>query len=143
MAHFTCAVCNRCLYKRSVIQFHEDQFEHLISDVYTGVVSFDEEKYICKTCSRKIRTKHVPCQAVIKVYVHSSKTPLPFDIFIHLLFKYPLPPTECSYFLNGRIVHTNFIVDLDILWLFDYKFLQEQRTDHVKSTLNYFAILSI
>ena len=62
---YICIVCNHCLYKRSVIQFHEDQFEHFISDMYTSVVSFDEEKYICKTCGRKIRTKHVPCQAVI------------------------------------------------------------------------------
>ena len=62
---YICVVCNRCLYKRSVIQFHEDQFEHLISDMYTSVVSFDEEKYICKTCARKIRKKHVRCQAVI------------------------------------------------------------------------------
>ena len=62
---YICIVCNRCLYKRSVIQFHEDQFEHLISDMYTGVVSFDEEKCICKTCARKIRTKHAPCQVFI------------------------------------------------------------------------------
>ena len=62
---YICIVCNRCLYKRSVIQFHEVQFEHLISDIYTSVVSFDEEKYICKTCARKKRTKHVPCQVVI------------------------------------------------------------------------------
>ena len=62
---YICIVCNRCLYKRSVIQFHEDRFEHLISDMYTSVVSFDEEKYICKTCSRKIRTKHVPYQVAI------------------------------------------------------------------------------
>ena len=41
---YICVVCNRCLYKRFVIQFHKDQFEHLISDMYTGVVSFDEEK---------------------------------------------------------------------------------------------------
>ena len=62
---YICIVCNRSLYKRSVIQFHEDQFEHLISDMYTSAVSFDEEKYICKTCARKIRAKHVPYQAVI------------------------------------------------------------------------------
>ena len=41
---YICVVCNGCLYRRSVIQFHKDQFEHLISDMYTGVVSFDEEK---------------------------------------------------------------------------------------------------
>ena len=64
MTHFTCVVCNRCLHKRSVIQFHEDQFEHLILDMYTGVVSFDEEKHICKTCARETITKHVLCQAV-------------------------------------------------------------------------------
>ena len=58
---YICVVCDRCLYKRSVIQFHEDQFEHLISDIYTRVVSFDEGKYICKTCARKTKTKHVPC----------------------------------------------------------------------------------
>ena len=63
---YICVQCNCCLYKWSVIQFHEDQFEHSIWDMYTGVVSFDEDKYIFKMCARKIRTKHVPCQAVIK-----------------------------------------------------------------------------
>ena len=50
---YICVVCNRCLYKRSYIEFHKDQFDHLISDMCTEVVSFDEEKYICKTCARK------------------------------------------------------------------------------------------
>ena len=62
---YICVVCNRCLYERSVIKFQEGQFKHLILDMYTGVVSFDEERYICKTCAREIRTKHAPCQVFI------------------------------------------------------------------------------
>ena len=30
-------------------------------------------------------------------------------------FGVPLSPSECTYFLNGPIVHTDFIIDFDIL----------------------------
>ena len=50
---YLCVVYKRCLCKRFVIQFHEDQFQHLISGMYIEVDFFDEEKYICKTESEK------------------------------------------------------------------------------------------
>lgn len=65
MTLYICVGCN-FLYKRSATQFHKDQFDHLILDIYTGVVSFDDENYICKickTCAKK--KKHFSCQAVI------------------------------------------------------------------------------
>ena len=50
--------------------------------MYTSVVSFDEEKYICKTCAQKIRTKHVPCQAVINKLQFTNLTNQFCDIHI-------------------------------------------------------------
>ena len=35
---YICIACNRCLHKRSVIQFHEDQCEHSVSDMCTRVM---------------------------------------------------------------------------------------------------------
>lgn len=67
MTHCTYVLGVTSLYKRSATQFHKDQFDHLILDMYTGVVSFDDEKYICKickTCAKK-KIKHASCQAVI------------------------------------------------------------------------------
>ena len=78
--------------------------------MYAGMVSFDEEKYICKTCARKIRTKHAPYQAVI-----DKLTNLPsqfFDICIlekiliskrHLLKKVAIMPKGQSPKIKGSV----------------------------------------
>ena len=57
---YLCVLCSRmCLYKRSVIRFHDDQFEHLIPDMCSGWCLLIRKN---KTCVRKIKRKNALCQ---------------------------------------------------------------------------------
>ena len=65
--YYICVVCNRCLYKRSVINFKIDKYESPDSQFYfSSVPSFNDSKYICITCDRKLKSKKskTPFQAV-------------------------------------------------------------------------------
>ena len=62
---FICVVCNRCLHKSNVVSFVSEKYSSEIShDVNTDVRSFDENRYICRTCNTKLTKNNVPCQAV-------------------------------------------------------------------------------
>ena len=64
--YYICVVCNRCLYRRSVVVFKEQSYENVNHEVFASrVESFDGCEYICKTCSLKLKSKkqQVPCQA--------------------------------------------------------------------------------
>ena len=72
-----------------------------------------------------------------------TEDPSPLSYFCTIL-EHCLPPSECKYFLNDPIVYTDFIVDfIHCDYLTKTKFLQEQKTDNLKNTLSYFAILFI
>ena len=66
--YYICVVCNRCLYRRSVIVFKEDSYQNINYEVFASrVESFDSCEYICKTCNLKLKSKKQkgpPCQAV-------------------------------------------------------------------------------
>ena len=65
--YYICVVCNRCLYKRSVVVFKNDEYESLDSKFYfSRVRSFNGSQYICLTCHHKLKSKknRIPCQAV-------------------------------------------------------------------------------
>ena len=62
--YFICVVCNRCLYRRSVILYSDEKVPLLDENSLNFVESYDGHFYICKTCSRKIKKGHTPCQAV-------------------------------------------------------------------------------
>ena len=65
--YYICVVCNRCLYKRSVITFKIEKYESLNSTFYfSHILSFDSSQYICITCNRKLKSKkdQTPYQAV-------------------------------------------------------------------------------
>ena len=65
--YFVCVVCNRCLYKRSVVLFKSEAYVSLNPNFYFAPVhSFDGKDYICMTCRRKLisKKKLTPCQAV-------------------------------------------------------------------------------
>ena len=64
--YYICVVCNRCLYRRSVILFKEQKYPETDTEFfyYAKVNSFDSNHYICLTCDKKIKKKKVPCQAV-------------------------------------------------------------------------------
>ena len=67
----------------------------------------------------KLHRTHKFCRTYELQYTHcffwektEDLSPL---LHFRALLKYPLLPSECTYFLNGPIVHANFIADFDIL----------------------------
>eukprot|EP00111_Clytia_hemisphaerica_P014081 TCONS_00041443-protein len=62
---FICVICNRLMYRVSVILFNENKYHDVDEDVFSyRVLSFDNKEYICKTCDKKLLKKKVPPQAV-------------------------------------------------------------------------------
>ena len=54
--YYVCVVCNRCLYRRSVVVFKEECYENVSHKIIASrVESFDGCDYICKTCHLKLR----------------------------------------------------------------------------------------
>ena len=65
--YYVCVVCNRCLYKRSVVLFKLEKYHTNDTEFYFArVQSFNGLEYICHTCDRKLKSKKqlTPCQAV-------------------------------------------------------------------------------
>ena len=60
--YYTCSVCNRLLYRKSVTLIKEAKYSTRF--LFTNKKSFDEKEYICKTCDLKVSKGKVPCQAV-------------------------------------------------------------------------------
>ena len=61
---YICVICNRCLYRKSVVLFPPEKVTELAYEINTNIVSFDGKKYICQTCLGKVRKNKIPCQAV-------------------------------------------------------------------------------
>ena len=62
-SYYFCSVCNRTLYRKTVIQLKK-QMDNTLQELFTEINSFDENQYICKTCHTKVLKGQVPCQAV-------------------------------------------------------------------------------
>ena len=60
--YYICTVCHRLLYRKSVVTLNLMAYE--LRDIITDILSFHNEKYICKTCHNKLRKNKKPCQAV-------------------------------------------------------------------------------
>ena len=57
-------VCNRLLYRKTVLEFKKDNYNSS-SCLFTSVASFNGNMYICNTCHVTIKKKNkTPCQAV-------------------------------------------------------------------------------
>ena len=62
--YYICVVCNRLLYRKTVLEFKKDKYKSR-SCLFTSVTSFNGNMYICKTCDKTIKKKNKPpCQAV-------------------------------------------------------------------------------
>ena len=61
---FICIVCNRCLYKRSNIDYKEEKYNIFVEVLYTDIKSFDGKLHVCRKCNLKLKKGKVPCQAV-------------------------------------------------------------------------------
>ena len=53
--YFLCVICNRCLYKRSIVRFHFNSYSFLVKELVHLVSSYDGRLYICRTCNNKIK----------------------------------------------------------------------------------------
>ena len=59
--YYVSTCCNRMLYRKTVRKF---QYSAYPRDIFTGIMSFDNVKYICVTCHLKAKKGQIPCQAV-------------------------------------------------------------------------------
>ena len=57
-------ICNRCLYKRSIVRFDFNSYSSLVKGLVHLVSLYDGRLYICRTCHNKVKKNNVPCQAV-------------------------------------------------------------------------------
>ena len=60
--YYICSVCNRVLYRKSVLMLVKSKYK--IQHVFADTKSFDGKEYICKTCHSKVLKGSIPCQAV-------------------------------------------------------------------------------
>ena len=56
--YYICTVCHRLLYRKSVVTLNLMAYE--LRDIITDILSFNNEKYICKTCHNKLRKNKKP-----------------------------------------------------------------------------------
>ena len=62
---YICVICNRTLYKTSVLLFLESKYEASSDIVFSSrIQSFDNHEYICRTCHSKLLKNKIPAQAV-------------------------------------------------------------------------------
>ena len=53
--YFICVICNRCLYKRSIVRFDFTSNSSLVKELEHLVSSYDGRLYICRTCHNKVK----------------------------------------------------------------------------------------
>ena len=74
---YICSVCNRLLYRKSVVLLPKNKYTNANEALFTNIKSFDDKEYICKTCHSKILKGKIPCQAIYNnMYVDKIPTEL-------------------------------------------------------------------
>ena len=48
--YYACSVCNRLLYRKSVMLLQKNKYTNVNETLFTDIKSFDEKEYIFKTC---------------------------------------------------------------------------------------------
>ena len=62
---YICVICNRTLYKTSVLLFSESKYKACSGVLFSSrVQSYDSLEYICRTCHSKLSKNKIPAQAV-------------------------------------------------------------------------------
>jgi hypothetical protein len=69
---YMCCVCNRTLYKKSVITLQKNKYPR--QDCFMLQCSFDGKEYVFKTCHSKLLKGQQPCQAVVN-NIFADETP--------------------------------------------------------------------
>ena len=62
--YYVCSVCNRLLYRKSVVLLQKHKYNNINENMFTDIKSFDHKEYICKTCHSKVLKDKIPCQAI-------------------------------------------------------------------------------
>ena len=57
-------ICNRCLYKTSIVRFDLNRYSSLVKELLHLVSSYDGRLYICRACHNKVKKINIPCQTV-------------------------------------------------------------------------------
>ena len=70
--YYVCSVCNRILYRKSVVVLVKSKYN--IQHLFTDTNSFDGREYICRTCHLKVSKGNIPCQAAYN-NLHLDKMP--------------------------------------------------------------------
>ena len=71
--YFICTVCNRILYKKSVITCLEEK--NPCQTYFNIQPSFYGKQYICNTCHSKVIKGNLPCQAVVNGNMYVDEIP--------------------------------------------------------------------
>ena len=53
--YFICVICNRCLYKRSIVRFDFNSYSSLVKELVHLVSSYDRHLYLCRTCHNTVK----------------------------------------------------------------------------------------
>ena len=73
--YYICCVCNRTLYRKSVIKLIKSSFPS--QDIFKKQSSFHVGECICKTCHSNVVQGRLPCQAIVNnLYVDDVPTEL-------------------------------------------------------------------
>ena len=54
-SYFICVICNRCLYKRSIVRFDFNSYSSLVKELVHLVSSYDGCLYLCRTCHNAVK----------------------------------------------------------------------------------------
>ena len=54
-SYFIRVICNRCLYKRSIVRFAFNSYSSLVKELVHLVSSYDGRLYISRTCHNKVK----------------------------------------------------------------------------------------
>ena len=52
--YYVCSVCNRLLYRKSVVLLQKNKYTNVDETLFTDVNSFDDKECTCKTCHSKV-----------------------------------------------------------------------------------------
>ena len=58
-----CIICNRCLYARSVLRFHQQKYD---MDMDKILCNFMQQEHICRSCDCYLKKEKIPPHAVCK-----------------------------------------------------------------------------
>ena len=69
--YYTCVVCNRCLYRRSVVLFVQEKYEMPQENYFfvAHIESFDKREYICITRDKKLKKGDIIVKLEAKVCI--------------------------------------------------------------------------